>query len=331
MPGRIFVIGASVSGISTLSALVSRLPATLPAVILVVQHTSPDGPGLLHEILGREGRLPACRAREGQRVEPGCIYVAPPDHHLLVRQDHTLHLSRGPKENCTRPAVDPTMRSAALAYGPQAVGIVLTGYLDDGTAGLLAIKDRGGVAIVQDPLEATVPSMPRSALRHVPVDHCVAVADMASVMVTLAADGPGPDPGVPPTLELEARLADGPLDAGAWQLLAQRCRPAGLECPDCRSALYDMGDPRLPHYRCRSGHAFGVLSLLSAQAEERDRLLSASQGALLEEALLARRVAGERADADAPLAAALHERAQRLQQQAAQIAVWLAAGGPSTE
>ena len=325
MPGRIFIVGASVSGVSTLSALVRELPKTLPAAVLVVQHTSPDAPGLLHEVLGRAGPLPAFQAREGLAIETGCIYVAPPDHHLLVQPDRTLHLSRGPKESRTRPAIDPTMRSAALVYGPQAVGIVLTGYLDDGTAGLLAIKDRGGVAIVQDPDEAPVPSMPRSALRHVPVDHCAAVADIARLMVTLAEDAPGDDPGVPALLELEGRLAEAPTDGAAWALLEQRCRPAGLEFPDCRSALYELGDARLSRFRCRAGHAFVVLSLLSAQAEGRERLLSSARCVLLEEAALARRVAGERADADAPLAASLQQRAQRLEQQAMVIAGWLAA------
>ena len=317
MPGRIFVVGASVSGVSTLSALVRELPKTLPAAVLVVQHTSPDGPCLLHEVLGRAGPLPAFQARDGLAIETGCIYVAQPDR--------TLYLSRGPKESRTRPAIDPTMRSAALVYGPQAVGIVLTGHLDDGTAGLLAIKDRGGVAIVQDPGEAAVPSMPRSALRHVVVDHCATVSDIARLMVILAEDAPGADPGVPALLELEGRLADAPTDAAAWALLEQRCRPAGLECPDCRSALYQLGDARLSRFRCRTGHAFGVLSLLSAQAEERERLLSSARGVLLEEAALARRVAGERADADAPLAASLQQRAQRLEQQALVVAGWLAA------
>src|SRR5512138_2307666 len=183
MKGRVFVIGASVNGIAALSELVKALPLELPAPVLVVQHTAPTSRGFLPEILSRAGPMPAALARDREILEPGRIYVAPPDRHLIVRPGGYLHLSHGPKENRSRPAIDATFRSAALVFGAATVGVVLTGQLDDGTAGLMAVKDRGGIAIVQDPAEATAPSMPLSALRHVAIDHRLSVGEIARLFV----------------------------------------------------------------------------------------------------------------------------------------------------
>lgn len=326
MKDRLVVIGASFNGISALIRLAGALPADLPAAVLVVQHTTSEGPGFLPELLARAGRLPAAHAKEGESIRQGRIYVAPPDRHLIVRKGGYLHLSHGPKENRTRPAVDPTFRSAALAFGPAVVGVVLTGYLDDGTAGLLAVKDHGGVAIAQDPGEATAPSMPLSALRHVTIDHCAGIERIAALIVELALDAPAADPVPPvePGVEAEARMAEGLMTLADWLPLDRVAAPAGLNCPDCRSALYELPDKRLLRFRCRAGHAFTARHLLAGQAKTREDLVCGLFGALLEEAKLAGRLQSRHAQADPDVAAALAEHAGRLESRAAVLADWLA-------
>ncbi|HEX8145479.1 MAG TPA: chemotaxis protein CheB [Pyrinomonadaceae bacterium] len=174
---QIICIGASSGGIETLRTLVTGLPADFSASIIVVLHTSAESPGILGAILDRSGPLPAANAVNREHIQPGRIYVAPPDYHTLV-EPGTIRLMRGPKENRFRPAIDPLFRSAASVYGPMAVGVILSGNLDDGTAGLRAIKQLGGTTIVQDPEDALFSSMPRSALEHVRVDYCLPVAEM---------------------------------------------------------------------------------------------------------------------------------------------------------
>src|SRR5437588_6269412 len=167
MPGHdVIVIGASAGGVEALMALTGTLPRDLPAAVFVVLHIPAQSPSLLPSILSRVGSLKVVHATDGAKIEHGCIYVAPPDHHILLERGK-VRVVRGPKENRHRPAVDPLFRSAALAYGPRVVGVILTGSLDDGTAGLLAVKRRGGIAVVQDPNEALYSSMPLNALTHV--------------------------------------------------------------------------------------------------------------------------------------------------------------------
>lgn len=231
-----------------------------------------------------------------------------------------------PPENLARPAIDPLFRSAALAYGPAVVGAVLTGQLDDGTSGLLAIKDRGGTTIVQDPAEATAPSMPLSALRHVPIDHQCTLAKMAPLFVALAKDDPaGEEPeALAKLMEIESRIAEGILSVDDWWALEQMSAPSGFNCPSCRSALYELEDKRVLRFRCRSGHAFSALSLLSGQADTRESQFSSIFGALIEEATLAKRMREAAAyEADAALAQGLGRRMESLEREAAEICEWL--------
>src|SRR5256885_4553560 len=179
MPGHdIVVVGTSAGGVEALATLVSTLPPRLPAAIFVVLHISAHSPSFVPDILDRSGLLETVQASDGMEIKHGRIYVAPPDHHMLVGHGN-VRVVRGPKENRHRPAVDPLFRSAALAYGPRVVGVILTGALDDGTAGLRAVKRCGGLAVVQDPRDALFPSMPQSALQHVRVDHCLSVGEIA--------------------------------------------------------------------------------------------------------------------------------------------------------
>jgi two-component system, chemotaxis family, protein-glutamate methylesterase/glutaminase len=325
MHNRVIVIGSSMHGIETLRRLVGALPADFPAPILVAQHLGATSLGALPEILSKAGRLKAVHPQGGEAVEAGRIYVAPPDRHMLLEKNR-VYLSHGPRENFVRPAADPLFRSAALAYGPAVVGVVLTGQLDDGTAGLLAIKDNGGTAIVQDPEEAAAPSMPRSALRHVKVDHCLPVAGIADELVRLARDDPDPpaEDADRILLAIEHRIAAGIFNALDWMRLEQRSVPSGLNCPDCRSALYEIRDPRLLRFRCRAGHAWSALSLLGAQADAHEKELSFLFGLAMEEAALAKRLEAMRESReDLALAAGLRARIEVLESEGEQVAGWL--------
>ena len=292
-PGHdLIVIGASSGGIEALLTIIPSLPPDLAAAVFVVVHSSPDGPGLLPSILARHAALTVARVQDGMAIRQGQIYVAPPDHHLLVEQG-VLRVVRGPRENRHRPAVDPLFRSAALAYGPRAVGVVLTGALNDGTAGLLAIKRRGGVAIVQDPDEALFPGMPESARRAVAVDYCLPLAEIAPTLARLAREPvaeKGADP-VPAEMELEHRYSRGE------DITPERDGALGtqtsLTCPECHGPLWEIRDNGLLRYRCRTGHAFTAESMLAEQAEALEDALWMAVNTLEESALTAERLAHE--------------------------------------
>jgi two-component system, chemotaxis family, protein-glutamate methylesterase/glutaminase len=191
---KIIVIGASHGGVGALERIVAGLHSHLNAAVFIVLHIGSSTRSSLPATLGRAGPLPAAWARHAERILPGHIYVAPPDQHMLLAQGY-VRTAHGPKENHTRPAVDPLFRSAALAYGADVIGVVLTGNLDNGTAGLLAIKDCGGITVVQDPNEALAPSMPLSALQHVAIDHCLPLDAIGPFLMSLTETGGGdPDP-----------------------------------------------------------------------------------------------------------------------------------------
>jgi len=185
MPKDIIVVGASAGGLEALRVIVGALPADLSASLFIVMHTAPDAPGILADILNLAGRLTAKSAKDNELIRPGTIYVAPPDRHLLIEAT-VVRVTLAPGENRFRPAIDPLFRSAAQTYGPRVVGVILTGYLDDGTAGLLMVKQMGGTAIVQDPSDALVPFMPQNALDHVNVDYCLPINEIAPLLVRLS-------------------------------------------------------------------------------------------------------------------------------------------------
>lgn len=291
MPGHdIIVMGASAGGVETLTRLVRGLPADLPAALFVVLHVRSHGTSVLPHILGRAGALPAVHPVDGEEIHPGKIYVAPPDHHLLIRPGR-IRLARGPRENGLRPAVDPLFRSAARSYGRRVVGVVLSGALDDGTAGLVAIKQRGGVAVVQDPDEALYPGMPRSAAAHVDVDHLVRVSEVAPVLIRLAYESVNEEfpESVPDEMEKEADFAE--LDLDVLNSPKHPGVPAGFGCPDCGGALWEIGDAAVIRFRCRIGHAWSQASLLARQAEALETALWTAMRALEESAALADRMA----------------------------------------
>ena len=260
----IIVIGASVGGVEALSNLVAQFPEDLPATIFIVQHIMPTATGQLAQVLDRAGLLPATMARDYESFELGHIYVAPPDHHLLVKQG-CLRVTRGLRENRVRPAIDPLFRSAAVAYGARVVGVVLTGLQNDGTSGLLAIKRCGGIAMVQDPTDALYPDMPRSALEHVEVDYCVPVLKMGALLYRLSQEPPRETPPIPEELHIEVNIAESPIDNGNCAEKLGESVP--VMCPECGGPLWELRDEKLRRYRCRIGHAFTAESLLAGQSE----------------------------------------------------------------
>lgn len=277
---NIIVIGASAGGFEALKKLGGDLPSDFEASIFIVWHMSPDVRGVLPQVLNRAGTVHAAHAYDGEEILPNRIYVAPPDRHLLIESGR-VRVTRGPKENRFRPAVDPLFRSAAYAYNNRVIGVVLSGALDDGTAGLWTIKHRGGLAIVQNPLDAEVPSMPENATREVAVDHSVPIAEMARLLVRLSREQ------IEETseavmeddekIEMEIRIA---AETSAFEMGVMKLGELSpFTCPDCHGVLSVIRDGEMKRFRCHTGHAFSADSLLTTVTENiEDSLYSAIRG-----------------------------------------------------
>ena len=306
----IIVVGASAGGVEALTTLVSDLPEDLPAAVFIVLHIGAHSSTALPQILGRRTKLPVDHPRDGQRIEHGCIFVAPPDHHLLVTRG-TVRVANGPRENGHRPSVDTLFRSAAASYGPQVTGVVLSGTRDDGTAGLRAIHDRGGTAIVQDPDEALFPGMPQSAMQGDHPDYVLPVGAIGGLLSELARDEPaheGRSETMPDELDVELRWANPDL---TWSAPADPPlgTPSGFTCPECHGGLWEIEDEGLPRYRCRVGHGFSAESLIVTQRADVDAALWTAYRALEERTALFRRLA-ERAHGRHAEISAEHFRAE---------------------
>ena len=301
----VVVLGASAGGIEALERVVRGLPASLPVPVLVVVHVSASGISVLPQILSRAGRLRARHARHGEALAPGVVYVATPDHHLLVREDGVA-LNRGPQENGHRPAIDVLFRSAARAFGPRMAAVVLSGALDDGAAGLATVKGAGGVAIVQDPADAAFPGMPTSALARVDADHVAPAEGIADVLVALVTGAAAP----------------GDVGTAAGQR-ATRPDPVlqavgGYSCPDCGGVL--QPDPADGVMRCRVGHAWASTSLLAAQATRVEDALWAALRTLEERVNLSTTLAAAAAERNHTISAGRFEdQAKRFEAMAAAV------------
>lgn len=265
----IIVIGASAGGVGALRFLAAALPDTLCVPVLVVLHIGAHR-SALPTLLNADGPLPAKHAEDGETIYPGHIYVAPPDRHMIVA-DGRLRLLRGPKENCARPAIDPLFRSAAEAYGPTAVGLILTGRLNDGTLGLFEIKRQGGIAIVQDPKDAAYPEMPKSAADHVMLDYCVPLAEMPQLLVELVDGKDGKDIAMPSSPSQP--------DAGQeTELINARTfeRPLTVTCPECGGALKRLEIGSMVKFGCHIGHTYTAEIMATAQFEEMEKVMRAA-------------------------------------------------------
>ena len=346
----LIAVGASAGGMSTLTRLLAQLPADLPAAICVVLHLAPQSPGVLAQIIGRDSALPASQVKEDTDLELGHVYVAPPNRHLLVEPGR-LRLWYGPRENRTRPAIDPLFRSAADAYGARVVGVVLTGALDDGTFGLKAIKRAGGIAVVQDPEEAPYPSMPQSALDYVPgVDYMLPVAEMGDVLDHLARTPIAPPPSTSPMRPSSRPSSDDPqvssppsgdepipyaaaradVDAhpgndttAGPRAMAEKEEEnhlVNMGCPACGGPLEELSAEALRSYRCHEGHRYTAQALLAGQDEAAERALWVALRTLEERHRMLRRMAHDAQKGGRPrMADRYEERAGETQRHAEKI------------
>jgi two-component system chemotaxis response regulator CheB len=290
----VIVVGASAGGVENLVALARDLPADLAAAVFVVLHIPAAGPSVLATILDRAGPLPASAASDGMPVEPGRIYVAPPDCHLVLRPGR-VDLVRGPKENGHRPSVDTLFRSAAHAYGDRVIGVILSGMLDDGTAGLLAVKEHGGTALVLDPATTVYTGMPTSAIANVNVDVVAPITELAAAVVRLAEQDP--------VSEEEVAMSQRPRESAPAATTVPSSEEfrlddaehvnhaSGFACPECGGALWEVEADQLVRFNCHIGHGYSMESMMAAQDGELDRALFGALRALREKAALSRRLA----------------------------------------
>ena len=296
MPTRdIVVVGASSGGIEALNLVVSGLPSDLPAAVFVVQHTAAHSENYLATMLGRNTPLAVKTAADGESIRPGVCYIAPADNHLLVDRDQVF-LSRGPRENRVRPAVDPLFRSAALSHGRRVIGVILSGSLDDGTAGLTAVKDAGGIAVVQDPATALTPDMPRSAISYVAIDHIVPAAGIGPLIDRLTreeigSEGStsadiGSDNGARREVEI-MQNGTGDIDRA---IKLGKMIPAS--CPDCGGPLWEMDGP-FSRFRCHTGHAFTARHLVAGLQDAEEQSLWVALRVMEERARMLRRLADQ--------------------------------------
>lgn len=293
---EIVVIGASAGGVEAAKSLVEYLPADLQAAFFLVLHFPEDATSVLPQILNRHGHLSACHPSDGDRIQNGRIYVAPPGSHMLVKRGY-VRVVRGPKENGHRPAIDPLFRSAAINYKRKVAGVILSGLLDDGVMGLNAIKREGGQALVQDPHEAFFPDMPKNAIAHVSVDLVAPIADLAAALIEMINR---------PRVELEIVDGDEAIDPTEMNLedlsmLESSGVPSTYTCPECNGTLFELVEFGVPHYRCRVGHSYTAESLESHQSEELEAALwealrSIEENLALSQKLLERAKGSQRAN-----------------------------------
>jgi two-component system chemotaxis response regulator CheB len=290
MPGHnIIVAGASIGGVEAYIDLVSELPADLPATLFLVLHIPSESPSFLPEILARNSKMRVLPAENSAAIVPGEIRVAPPGMHLLLDKGY-MRLTHGPRENRHRPAIDPLFRSAATAYGSSVIGLIMTGSLDDGSAGLLAVKKHGGIAVVQDPSDALQASMPGNALAATAVDYCVPLKRIAPLLVELSKqEAPKMPPSVSPKEkhEIEAIAGNG---QESVHLENQPGKPSVFSCPECQGVLWEIHDGELVRYRCRVGHAYSLNSIADGQAEALETALWTAVKTLEESVTLSRRL-----------------------------------------
>ena len=313
----IIAIGGSSGATAPLKAILGALPADLPAAVFVVMHIPARSLGLLATVTSAAARLPVHAATDGLAITPGNIYLGVPDRHLIIADGH-IKLGRGPRENMARPAIDPLFRSAAAAYGPRVIGVVLSGFLNDGASGLEAIKRCGGFAIVQDPADATADEMPLSALSAVIPDLSVPGTRIGDVLSDLVRETAGPKLPVPPEIRLEIDIAAGErVDSGVLRRFAD---PAPLTCPDCSGVLSLVRDAKPMRFRCQVGHAHTAESVAKQQENAVDEALRVALRVIEERAELVSRMAEDgRSSGRRAIAEMYQERAAEYRQQAETI------------
>jgi two-component system chemotaxis response regulator CheB len=297
----IIVIGGSMGATAPLKAILGELPADLPAAVFIVLHIPARSMGILTTVASAASHLPVHAAEQGMRIEPGNVYLAIPDHHLILKDGHIM-LGRGPRENMARPAIDPLFRSAAIAFGPRVVGVLLSGMLNDGAAGLEAIKQCGGVTIVQDPEDAIADEMPRSAIAALEADFTPAGSRIGDLLADMAQQVAGPGNRVPPELRIEVDIAAG--ERSNSEVLLSIADPIPLTCPQCGGVMSAVRGSKPLRFRCQVGHALTAEALAKEQENTVDEALRVALRIIEERAELVHRMAedgrssGRRAVAD---------------------------------
>jgi two-component system, chemotaxis family, protein-glutamate methylesterase/glutaminase len=324
----VIVVGASAGGVEALRRLAAALPRDLPAAVFVVVHGGTAQRRYLAELLAAAGPLPAVTAEEGMPFAHGRFHVAAPGCHLLVGQDH-VHVRRGPKENRTRPAIDPLFRSAAVHCSTRVIGVVLTGMLDDGTAGLKAIRRCGGLAVVQDPADADWPDMPRSALAHAGADHVLPLAEIGGLLARLARETRPPPVEAPDSVRAEALIAAQELTMHPDQKRLGELSP--LTCPDCHGTLDEIDDNGFLRFRCHTGHAFTAEALRAAQSEAWERALYSVLRTQEEQSLLTHKLASDAKERGALRSYEFYELRAQEYEEGAEIVRRLLARGQEAE
>ena len=299
----IIVIGGSAGSHMPLRQIIGALPSDLQASVFISTHMPTNSSGYLPDVLEMNSRLRIVPAVDGQPIEQGCVYVAVPDHHLLVI-DGTVRLGNGPRENMARPAIDPLFRSAAVSYGPRVVGVILSGMLNDGASGLSAVKACGGTAVVQHPLDANTDSMPLSALEVVDPDHVTAASDLGALLASIVGEDAGEALHCPKSLDLEVEIASG------GRLGSERLRtfadPSPLSCPDCQGVLSEVRGEQPLRYRCQTGHAT-TAKVADARAEQVDQALRVALRVMEERVTLVTRMAEDARSTGRSTVAELYE------------------------
>ncbi len=269
---QVVVVGTSAGGLNALKALISQLPKNFSVPVLIVRHISPDATGnVLLDELNKFETVKCQHATNGSSLKPGHVYLALSDHHLLISENRTMLVTKGAHENRSRPAIDPLFRSAAVAFGTGVIGILLTGYLDDGTSGMKAIKKCGGICIVQDPDDAEYPDMPRNALNNVKVDHCLPIAEMGPLLHKLVQRKMQKSKPVPGDVKIEAKIAERVLsDLSSVDKLGDQ---VPFNCPGCGGVLWKVGKDNDLRFRCHTGHAFTAAYLLAEQTNKMEETM----------------------------------------------------------
>lgn len=302
VPPIAIVIGASAGGIEPLLEIVASLPSDLPAAVCVVVHFPDTATSLLPQLLGRHGKLPAQHAEHGQALEAGCIYVAPPGQHLLIEEGR-LMVTRGPRENGHRPAIDPLFRTAARSLTVGVIGVILSGTLDDGSLGLKLIKAYGGTAVVQDPDDALFGTMPLNAIEAARVELVLpareigpALARLAGELAEMSAEAQAARRQSAMSVSTEREEIDNEAaivkqDKEALEQNGRNGQTSMFTCPDCGGVLWELEEGNLLRYRCHVGHAYTANGLRAEQASHLEGALWAAVRTLEESAALARRMA----------------------------------------
>ena len=317
---NIIVIGASAGGFEAIQQLIAQLPPDLDAALFIVWHMAPTVRGIMPQVLSKLTSIPVAHAVEHEPIQMNRIYIAPPDHHLLLEEDH-MRVTHGPKENHFRPAIDPLFRSAAYTYGSRVIGVILSGALDDGTAGLWTIKAYGGMALVQDPQEALVAAMPESAIRQVAIDAIAPIAQLAPLLVQLVGQVVPPKPSIVMTEDdkTKTEIAIAAEDTALGLTMAQFGPFSAYACPDCHGVLVKITEGSIVRYRCHTGHAYSADALLASVTGKIEESLYSALRGMDERMMMLNQLGDQFAAANQPRQAALYFQLAQADQQVSEL------------